>query len=67
MAAIWLEKGESIRRTARTDSDGKASFELSQPGMYVINAVRMTRAKGRDDVEWESTWSSLTFELPPQK
>lgn len=64
MAAIWLEKGKSIRRTARTDSDGKASFELLQPGMYVINAVRMTRAKGRDDVDWESTWSSLTFELP---
>lgn len=65
MAAIWLEKGKSIRRTARTDPDGKASFELLQPGMYVINAVRMTRAKGRDDVDWESTWSSLTFEWLP--
>ncbi|QDV90329.1 Nickel uptake substrate-specific transmembrane region [Phycisphaerae bacterium RAS2] len=64
MAAIWLENGKSVRRTARTDSDGKASFELSQPGMHVINAVRMTRARGRDDVDWESTWSSLTFELP---
>lgn len=63
MAALTSVDGQSLRLTARTSGDGTASFELHSPGLWLINAVRMKRAEGRDDVDWVSVWSSLTFEL----
>jgi uncharacterized GH25 family protein len=58
-------EGKTLRTTARTDKDGRASFELKQPGVWLINSVRMARAVGRTDVEWTSVWSSLTFDIAP--
>ncbi len=61
--ALCSVEGRTQRTTARTSAEGKASFHLEHPGLWVINAVRMERAAGREDVDWTSTWSSLAFEL----
>lgn len=63
LAALTFAEGKTERLTARTGSDGKASFILNRPGLWLVNAVRMDRAKNRTDVDWVSVWSSLTFDL----
>lgn len=67
VAALTSVGGKTLRLNARTDEKGRATFELPASGLWLINAVRMERARGRTDVEWESVWSSLTFELGPAK
>ncbi len=48
---------------ARTDADGRAAFRLRAPGMWRIAAVYMIDAPGNVAADWESLWTSLTFEL----
>ena len=47
----------------RTDAEGKATV-IVRPGVALIKAVHMMRSSGNQDAEWESTWTSLTFEIP---
>lgn len=47
-----------------TDDQGRVSFRLPRAGVWMISAVHMTEAPAGADADWESTWSSLTFELP---
>jgi uncharacterized GH25 family protein len=49
--------------SARTDSQGRASFPMS-PGSWLINCVHMVALPAGLDADWESTWASLTFEIP---
>lgn len=66
----------TAKLSAVTDSQGRVSFKLSSPGLWVLNAVEMvpakpdTKASPKPDAtpvakaDWESLWASLTFELP---
>ena len=48
----------------RTDSEGRADLELDKTGgVHYIHALHMIPAKGGADVEWESFWATLTFEV----
>ncbi len=49
--------------TLRTDAEGRVRFKLGQPGTWFVQSVQMIRAQGQADVEWESYWASLTFEV----
>ena len=49
--------------TGRTDSQGRVTLPLSQGGVWLINAVHMVPAPPQYNAEWESVWSSLTFEV----
>jgi uncharacterized GH25 family protein len=61
---VALHKGHSENRQAvRSDARGQASFLLSGPGLWLVKAVHMVPARS-PDVDWESLWASLTFELP---
>jgi uncharacterized GH25 family protein len=51
------------RLRARTDRDGRVSFRLPRGGVWLIKAVHMIPAEAGHDVDWESFWASLTFEL----
>ncbi|HEX5110443.1 MAG TPA: DUF4198 domain-containing protein [Vicinamibacterales bacterium] len=51
------------RLRARTDRDGRVSFRLPRSGVWLIKAVHMIPAESGHDVDWESFWASLTFEL----
>lgn len=49
---------------ARTDKDGRVNFTLPHPGVWLLTSVHMIPAKPKLNVDWESFWASLTFELP---
>ena len=48
-------------QSARSDREGKATFDLNEPGMWLIKVVHMIEADS--EVDWESFWASLTFEV----
>ena len=50
--------------TGRTDAKGRVTLPLTHAGVWLINAVHMVKAPAEFDADWESVWSSLTFEVP---
>lgn len=46
---------------SRTDGAGMASLPLAHHGTWLLSVVHMERAPAEADVDWLSTWSSLTF------
>lgn len=56
-----LRDAEMVQRT-RTDADGIARFKLSAGGVWMFYAVDIAPA-ATPDVDWDSIWTSLTFEL----
>lgn len=51
-----------IVTSIRTDSRGRAVLETG-PGLWLIKAVHMVPAAAGTGVDWESTWTSMTFEI----
>lgn len=49
------------RAEARSDAAGRVSLRLDGAGEWLVSAVHMAPARGREDADWESTWASLTF------
>lgn len=68
LVKAWHKRGEqtTVLRT-RSDQRGAVNFDLPYSGPWMLNAVHMVRVSGVPNIEWESLWSSLTFELPPRK
>jgi hypothetical protein len=58
----------NARVQATTSDDGRAELRLDRAGLWLVKSVHMRRAATRDDVDWESRWASLTFEVsaPPR-
>lgn len=46
----------------RTDSTGRAVFDVAAAGPWLVTAVHMTRAPANSGADWQSVWTSLTFE-----
>lgn len=47
----------------RTGEEGRASFTLATPGLWMIHNVHMVEAPPDAGADWESFWGTLTFEL----
>ena len=47
----------------RTDSDGRVYVTLSAAGKWRLHAVVMERCTDERKADWESFWTSLTFEM----
>jgi hypothetical protein len=47
---------------ARTDARGEISVPVGHAGEWLLSVVRMLPCSERSEADWESTWSSLTFE-----
>jgi uncharacterized GH25 family protein len=56
-------RGDTFAGSIKTDADGKAAIPLAQAGPYVIRLTYMEWVKLQTH-EWESYWTSLTFEVP---
>jgi len=56
-------RGDTFAGSIKTDAGGKASIPLAQAGPYVIRLTHMEWVKLQTH-EWESYWTSLTFEVP---
>jgi hypothetical protein len=63
LVAALCADAPDARVEARTDAEGRARLALAKPGAWLVKAVHMVPAEGRDDADWESFWGSLTFEL----
>ncbi len=50
-------------QSATSDADGRVTFKLDQPGVWMVKCVHMFRAPADADADWESLWASLIFEL----
>lgn len=50
--------------TARSGGSGDVSLVLPRRGVWLVEAVRMARAPKDVDADWESVWTSVTFEIP---
>lgn len=68
-----LEKGLVIARSraepkhtvaARTDAEGRVRLTLDRPGEWLVKCTHMIAAPKDINMDWESLWASITFELP---
>jgi len=46
----------------RTDAKGYATVPLEHKGVWLLHTVEMIRSQ-KQDIDWESYWGSLTFEI----
>jgi len=56
--------GEEFAGSKKTAANGKAAVPLAKVGPYVIRLTHMEWVKNQTH-EWESYWTSLTFEVLP--
>lgn len=60
----WHRRGgQTLIIRAKTAADGSATFDLPYAGPWMISVVHMVPATGVQDIEWDSSWSNLTFNL----
>jgi uncharacterized GH25 family protein len=58
------KRNPKAKMTARSGKDGRVTFRLPDPGMWLVEAVHMIGAPAGGPSEWSSFWASLTFQLP---
>ncbi len=58
------EAGEHvIAVTTRTDGDGVATIPLGHGGKWFVRTIHMVETPADPDVDYESNWATLTFEI----
>ncbi len=50
--------------TARSGKDGAVTLRLPRRGVWLVETVHMVPAPTGVDADWESVWTSVTFEIP---
>lgn len=70
LVQVWQRQPDgrpAAHFTTRANQNGRVLLRLSDPGPYLLAAVRMTEAPAnlRARADWQSTWASLTFAGPP--
>lgn len=53
--------------THRTDSDGRASFEMPKEGAWLLNVIWTKPLPPTCETDFETVFSSLSFGLPPPR
>ena len=60
----WNKQGgQTLIIRAKTSVDGKAAFNLPYAGGWMISVVHMVPTKGVKDIDWDSHWGNLSFNL----
>lgn len=59
-----LEHDDAPVEERRTDSSGRANFSLTQSGTWLLNVVWTKPVTAPSDVDFDTTFSSLTFGFP---
>jgi uncharacterized GH25 family protein len=68
LVKAWHRQGgqlTTIRST--TDAQGRFEFTLPFEGRWMLNAVHMVAATDSPEVDWDSFWGSLSFDLLPRR
>lgn len=68
LVKAWHKRGGQVT-TVRATTDREGRFELVLPfaGAWMLNAVHMMAVAGSPEVDWDSFWASLSFELQPRR
>jgi uncharacterized GH25 family protein len=53
----------SMALTSTTDANGICSFKISRKGEWFIHATHMIPCADKSDSDWESFWTSYSFEI----
>jgi Domain of unknown function (DUF4198) len=59
------QEGQTLIIRARTSAEGRAAFNLPYPGGWMISVVHMVPGQGAKDIDWDSHWGNLSFNLSP--
>jgi beta-aspartyl-peptidase (threonine type) len=51
----------------RTDAAGKATVTLDRPGAWFVRTLHMIEARGQQESDWESAFSTFTFAVLPKE
>jgi uncharacterized GH25 family protein len=62
LVVAFNRRNPAERQAVRTDQQGRATFRVVQPGLWLVKAVHMIPAPKGAGAEWASYWASLTFE-----
>lgn len=58
------EAGEHVEVvTTRTNADGVATVPLSETGRWYVRTIHLVETPSEADVDYESNWATLTFEV----
>lgn len=62
LVQVWQRSaGQPVKITKlRSNQNGRVLFRLSNPGQFMVSAVRMVPTK-LPEADWQSNWSTLTF------
>ncbi|WP_395058717.1 DUF4198 domain-containing protein [Polaromonas sp.] len=55
--------GQTLIIRARTDRNGLVDFNLPYTGPWMLSVVHMLASTGTENVDWDSFWGNLTFNL----
>ena len=62
LVVAFNRRNPAEKQSVRTDQQGRATFRIAQPGLWLVKAVHMIPAPKGAGAEWASYWASLTFE-----
>ena len=63
LVVAFNQRSPYHRLRARADQNGRVTFAIDEPGPWLVKAVHMVPAAAGTNVDWESFWASLTFEI----
>ena len=61
--AWYRHAGQTMIIRARTDRDGRVNFNLPYAGPWMLSTVHMIASTGTANVDWDSFWGNLTFDV----
>lgn len=64
-ALALVRQGMGRVAVIEPDAHGIASFVVKEPGHYLLSATDLRHADGKDDLDWESDFTTLTFDVRP--
>ena len=65
LKAWHRQSGQTLIIRAITTADGKAAVNLPYEGGWMVSVVHMVPAEGAKDLDWDSLWGNLSFNLAP--
>ncbi len=65
LVKAWCKRtGQTLVIRSTTSSDGKVTFNLPYRGAWMVSVVHMQKARDVQDIDWDSWWGNLSFNLP---
>lgn len=68
LVKAWHKRdGQTLIIRAHSNAEGRVTFTLPWAGPWMVSFVHMIPASDSPDIDWDSFWGNLTFELPARR